>query len=344
MSLTLTDQFEPTLWPLLHFQSAFDLPDGIFSPFERLLWQQKSGAKLQEFIITPHPERNEDFYRRYFLKRHDLNTPIQIAKGACSSTLTPASLLENFPALLLKDLQYLSRDDYPRIDNPPCHIEGETGDLWLSPEAKVSAMASIDLTEGPVVIEKGASIGPFCLLKGPLYIGPGCQIDNAHISNSRIGQACRVGGEVSDSLMNDFSNKHHEGFLGHSLVGSWVNLGALTTTSDLKNNYGTIQLQYKQESYSTGVIKFGSIVGDFVKTGIGSMLNTGTIIDAGANLFEGRPFQKYYPPFFWGGASISHYEQERFFKDTTIIMKRRNQAPDELLSELIEKLHKKSYQ
>ena len=147
---------------------------------------------------------------------------------------------------------------------------------------------------------------------------------------------------IESSFFSDFSNKHHEGFVGHSRVGSWTNLGALTTTSDLKNNYGTVRLSFKNESVSTETVKFGSIIGDYVKTGIGTMLNTGAILDAGAMLFEGRPAMKYYPPFFWGGAEVQRYKWEKFMADIAVVMKRRNKEPDEFIRENLFSLYNSS--
>lgn len=94
-------------------------------------------------------------------------------------------------------------------------------------------------------------------------------IDNARITGGCIiGHTCRIGGEVENSMIGNFSNKHHEGFLGHSFLGSWVNIGALATTSDLKNNYGFIRIKIGEEQINTETIKFGSIIGDFSKIGI----------------------------------------------------------------------------
>ena len=335
MTSVLKDHFEPTLWPLLHLKPAFDYPIAIFSPFQRLLRERGSRLAKEELPVSASVERPEGFYENYIQERYNLSVKIKTVSEP-EEPLTPAGLLESFSAELHQDISLLSRENFPQA-TPPCHIEGAVSGLWISPEARISPMAAIDTSEGPVVIEAGAKVGPFCFLKGPLYIGPDCYIDNAHIAHSRIGRASRIGGEVADTLIGDFSNKHHEGFLGHSLVGEWVNLGALTTTSDLKNNYGKIKLNYGKEEFPTGVIKFGSIIGNFVKTAIGTMLNTGTILDVGANIFAGRPSLKYYPPFFWGGEPAK-YQAKRFLEDAAAIMKRRGQKPGDVETEILREL------
>ena len=151
----------------------------------------------------------------------------------------------------------------------------------------------------------------------------------------------RAGGEIENSIIGDYSNKHHEGFIGHSVLGNWVNIGALATTSDLKNNYGEVRLVLPEgnpansglKEVSSGTIKFGSILGDCVKISIGSMLYTGTVIDAGSNIFGGNP-GKYMPPLSWG-LNGEKYDPERFIKDQKVIFQRRGQNPHPQMRNLV---------
>lgn len=241
--------------------------------------------------------------------------------------LRATDLLKNFGRQLKEDVLFLKeRKPKKNSNNSFDNFIEKEKNIFIHPKAKVSSLSSLETNSHSdiIVIDEGAEVSAFSILRAPLYIGKYAVVDKAMIANSRIGNFCRVGGEVSDTVMAAFSNKHHEGFVGHSLIGSWVNLGALTTTSDLKNNYGKIQLQYQGQNIPTNTIKFGSIMGDFVKTAIGTMLNTGTILDSGTLLFEGRPTQKYYPPFFWGGKNPTYYEWQRFVKDAALVMARRN--------------------
>ena len=151
---------------------------------------------------------------------------------------------------------------------------------------------------GPVFVHKNAIVEPFTVLNGPLFIGKNCLIkSHSTISNSIINHDCKVSGEVHSSIFQPYSNKAHEGFLGHSFIGSWVNLGAGTTTSNLKNNYSNVSVKWDGDLIDTGSIFFGSIIGDHVKTAIGTNLNTGTVIGMGSNVVSQSFPPRYIPPF-----------------------------------------------
>jgi UDP-N-acetylglucosamine diphosphorylase/glucosamine-1-phosphate N-acetyltransferase len=133
-----------------------------------------------------------------------------------------------------------------------------------------------------------------------------------------------VHGEIEDSVVLGYSNKAHDGFLGHAYLGRWVNLGALTTNSDLKNNYGPIRVWTPRGEVDTGLTKLGCMLGDHVKTGIGVMLNTGTVIGAGSNVFGAVQPPKYVPPFRWGsGNALEAYGLDRFLGTARTVMERR---------------------
>ena len=161
-------------------------------------------------------------------------------------------------------------------------------------------------------------------LKGPLYVGAGTLIAGGTVATSSIGPMCRVRGEISKSVLIGFTNKAHDGYLGHAFVGSWVNLGALTTNSDLKNNYGTVKVWTPEGDVDTGHIKVGCFLGDHVKTGIGTMLNTGTVVGAGSNLFGGTMPPVSVPPFSWGsGSRLTRYRLKDFLGTARRVMARR---------------------
>ncbi|MEX2608430.1 MAG: hypothetical protein WEA24_00680, partial [Gemmatimonadota bacterium] len=161
-------------------------------------------------------------------------------------------------------------------------------------------------------------------LAGPAYVGPGSTLLGGSFAAVSIGPACKVRGEVEESVILGHSNKAHDGFLGHAYLGRWVNLGALTTNSDLKNNYGTVRMWTPDGQADTGQMKLGCLLGDHVKTAIGTMLNTGTVAGVGANLFGGMP-PKYVPPFTWGAAAdAGPYDIERFLPVAEKAMARRD--------------------
>ncbi|HHS51142.1 MAG TPA: hypothetical protein ENN07_08515 [candidate division Zixibacteria bacterium] len=169
--------------------------------------------------------------------------------------------------------------------------------------AEVLAGAVLDASDGPIIVARGAKIRPGAMLEGPCYIGPETVIMSGWIrENCSFGPLCKIGGEVESSIFIGYSNKCHEGFVGHSYIGSWVNLGALTTTSDLKNNYGEIRVDLGCGAKSTGRIKVGSFIGDHSKTGIGALLNSGTVIGVAVNHYGAGLPPKNIKSFSWGTA------------------------------------------
>jgi UDP-N-acetylglucosamine diphosphorylase / glucose-1-phosphate thymidylyltransferase / UDP-N-acetylgalactosamine diphosphorylase / glucosamine-1-phosphate N-acetyltransferase / galactosamine-1-phosphate N-acetyltransferase len=181
-----------------------------------------------------------------------------------------------------------------------------------------------DLRPGAVVIDQGAEVRSGSRLEGPLYVGPNTRILGGFLRTSVFGPECRVRGEISSSVFLGYANKSHEGFVGHSVVGHWVNLGAGTTTSNLKNTYGPVRLEVQGERIETGRLNLGSLVGDHAKTAIGTMLSTGTVISAGANVFGALGAPKYVPPFAWGCSGSERMSEEGFLRVAERVMLRRN--------------------
>ncbi len=188
----------------------------------------------------------------------------------------------------------------------------------------IKAGVIIDASNGPVIIEKNTLIEIGALLQGPLYIGKNSIINpGANLrGNVIIGPFCKIGGEVEDSIIHGYSNKQHDGYLGHSYVGEWVNLGANTTSSDLKNTYGQIKFKFPELEVKTGEIFIGAMIGDFVRTGISTMLNTGSYIGIGANVFGGGFQEKYIPSFKWGKSEVVKWNL--FIETCNRMKKRRN--------------------
>lgn len=155
----------------------------------------------------------------------------------------------------------------------------------MSGSAEIEKFVTLDSRKGPVIVDDGAIIQSFSHLLGPCYIGKSSIVKSAKIrEGTTIGKECRVGGEVEASIVNDYSNKSHDGFLGHSIVGSWVNLGALTTNSDLKNTYGKIKMNIHGEDVNTGSIKVGCFLADMCKTSIGALIISGKSVGASSNV------------------------------------------------------------
>jgi UDP-N-acetylglucosamine diphosphorylase/glucosamine-1-phosphate N-acetyltransferase len=199
-----------------------------------------------------------------------------------------------------------------------------SGGVFIEEGAQISPQVVLDATAGPILIRKGAAVAPFTHLVGPVSVGRDSQILGDRIAASSIGDHCKIRGELSNSIILGHSNKGHAGFVGHSYLARWVNLGALTTTSNLKNTYGPVQLWTPSGVRTTGQQFLGTVFGDHSMTGIGTMLSTGTVIGAGANVFGANTPPKVIPPFAWGSAEpYETYDITRFLVVAERAMSRR---------------------
>jgi UDP-N-acetylglucosamine diphosphorylase/glucosamine-1-phosphate N-acetyltransferase len=161
--------------------------------------------------------------------------------------------------------------------------KGAPKKLALSADAEVEKFVSFDVSGGPVIVEDGARIEAFSRISGPCYIGRGATVQSALVrGGTTLGEGSKVGGEVANSIVYRRSNKAHFGYLGHSIVGEWVNIGAGAVTSDLKNTYGTVKAMRGREKVDTGLVKLGTMVGDMAKISIGSMIYGGRTLGVGA--------------------------------------------------------------
>ncbi|MFL5403643.1 MAG: putative sugar nucleotidyl transferase [Gemmatimonadales bacterium] len=202
-------------------------------------------------------------------------------------------------------------------------ILGDPAQL-ISLGASVEPGVVFDTRQGAIVIDQGAEVRNGSRLEGPVYVGPGTKVLGGFIRASVFGSECRVRGEISTSVFLGFSNKSHDGFVGHSVIGPWVNLGAGTTTSNLKNTYGPVRLEVDGERIDTGRLNLGSLIGDHAKTAIGTMLATGTVISAGANVFGTPTPPRYVPPFAWGCSGSERMTEDGFLRIAERVMARRN--------------------
>ena len=212
----------------------------------------------------------------------------------------------------------------------PRAIRGSEKDVYVAPGALVHPMVVIDAAEGPVYIDEGAEIHPFTRIEGPCYIGKKTILFGAKCrEGNSIGPVCRVGGEVEESIIHGHSNKYHDGFLGHAYVGEWVNLGALTTNSDLKNDYSSVQVSLDgRRPIDTNSTKVGALIGDHTKTSIGTLFNTGAYVGAMTLIAAtGKPLPKYIPSFAWflEGVVTKGFGKQKLFDTAKTAMGRRKQ-------------------
>lgn len=188
-----------------------------------------------------------------------------------------------------------------------------------------------DTTGGPVVLESGVEVKAGTRLEGPLWAGANTHLVGGPIRASAIGPWCVVRGEMSATVLLGYANKAHDGFVGHSVLGRWVNLGAGTITSNLKNTYGPVRLDIGGTALETGQTFLGSLIGDHAKTAIGTLLGTGTVVGAGASLFDGVRAPKYVPPFAWGGTGAARMTREGFLAIAERVLPRRHVAVDDAI-------------
>jgi UDP-N-acetylglucosamine diphosphorylase/glucosamine-1-phosphate N-acetyltransferase len=187
---------------------------------------------------------------------------------------------------------------------------------------------SLNASSGPIYIGKDAQVMEGSLLRGPLAIAENAVIKmGAKIyGGTTIGPGCKAGGEISNAVLMQNSNKGHDGFLGNSVLGEWCNLGADTNTSNLKNNYAEVRLwSYEDEGFArTGLQFCGLMMGDHSKCGINTMFNTGTVVGVSANIFGAGFPRNFIPSFSWGGsAGTTTYKTQKAFEVAEIVMKRR---------------------
>ncbi len=181
---------------------------------------------------------------------------------------------------------------------------------------------TFDTSRGAIVIEQHAYVRSGTRLEGPVYVGAGTEILGGQVTACTIGPRCKVRGEMLATVVLGYANKAHDGFIGHSVLGRWVNLGAGTVTSNLKNTYGSVRIVVGEERMETGRQNLGTLFGDHAKTAIGTMLETGTLVGTGANVFGDVRPPKYVPPFAWGSTG-ERMQREGFLTVATRVMPRR---------------------
>lgn len=209
-------------------------------------------------------------------------------------------------------------------------ILGPADDFIVADDAMVEPFVYADTRGGPVMIDRGAIVHSFSRLEGPCYVGPGSWIVGAKLrAGSTIGPVCRMGGEIEASIVQGFSNKYHDGFLGHSYLGEWVNLAAATQTSDLRNDYDNVRVSVNGQRVATGRSKIGSYIGDHTKTGLGALLNTGSSVGAFASLLpSGSLLPQAIPSFCQAahGQLSELWDLRKLFQTATKVMSRRGRA------------------
>jgi UDP-N-acetylglucosamine diphosphorylase / glucose-1-phosphate thymidylyltransferase / UDP-N-acetylgalactosamine diphosphorylase / glucosamine-1-phosphate N-acetyltransferase / galactosamine-1-phosphate N-acetyltransferase len=188
-------------------------------------------------------------------------------------------LLFDYPHDLVRHHMALCRASFEHRVAAGAYSEVRDG-VFVANGGKLGEHVATDTAAGPIVIEAGATVGPFCFLRGPVLLGEKCRVSehSAIKDGVCIGHTTKIGGEIEASVIEPYTNKQHHGFVGHSYLGSWVNLGAGTCNSDLKNTYGTVKMDYGRERVDTQMQFVGAVIGDYAKTAINTGIFTGKTI------------------------------------------------------------------
>ncbi len=232
--------------------------------------------------------------------------------------------------------------DLMELSPSPGRVPGEARILGKYPisfpeELDLLGPVTVDAREGPVIIGEGVQIEPYAYLKGPLYLGPRTVVvTGSRVAGSYIGMQGRIGGEITTSVISDFSNKYHLGFLGHSYVGRWVNIGAGSITSNLKNTYGEI----KVGGSPTGLSKVGAFIGDHAKLSIGTLTYAGVRVGPASHLHglvheDVPPFTIYARSLGWG---LFELDLESAIRTYRRMAPRRGVDPDPVEEQLLRRL------
>lgn len=197
----------------------------------------------------------------------------------------------------------------------------------------------LDARKGAIILERGVEVRAGTRIEGPARVDHDSFVLGGQLRHVSVGPHCRIHGEISTTVFQGYANKSHDGFLGHSVVGEWVNLGAGTITSNLKNTYGPIRLDIGAERVETGRTNLGTLFGDHAKTAIGTLMPTGAVVGTGANLFGAPRAPKWVPAFAWGGDGAERLSLEAFVTTAGRILPRRQVVVDAAMEASLRGLH-----
>ncbi|MFP8487621.1 putative sugar nucleotidyl transferase [Gracilimonas sp. Q87] len=316
------DSDKPVLWINSRFLPSDNLTGQIY---ELELGRQLVSKGVTAAALVSAAESLNMYKQNEFtaegLKVQELSEAIHLEHIWDLLSLNSFEISKDLPLTGLHSTQVSDEVEYPGIHDPE--------NTYIGKNVSIEPGCHILATEGPVVIMKNAHIEAGCIIKGPVVIGAGATVKTGGklSGGTTIGPVCKVGGEVSNCIFHSYSNKAHDGFAGNSIFGQWVNLGADTNTSNLKNNYSTVRLPEweNRKDVETGQQFLGTVMADHSKTAINSMLNTGTICGVSSNIFISGFPPKYIPSFSWvGSAEYGEYEFEKAIEAMKAMMKRRD--------------------
>ncbi|MCX7387099.1 MAG: putative sugar nucleotidyl transferase [Planctomycetales bacterium] len=258
----------------------------------------------------------------------------------------PWDLVSQNAAQLIRDFTDEGVSDFPKLEH--VQVLGDPTDVYISRRAEIDPYVVIDARSGPVSIDRDAKIQSFTRIEGPCHIGRGSQLFRALVrKGTTIGEHCRVGGEIEASVMHSYVNKYHEGFVGHSYICPWVNIGAMSCTSDLKNDYTTVKVPLRGQMIDSGLSKVGSFIGDHAKTAMDSMFNSGSSIGICTMVIPGgRLLPRNIPSFssVMFGQLSDNWTLDAAIETARSMMNRRNQTLTITAERLLRIVHQRTEQ
>lgn len=358
-------------YPISRTRNLSELRTGVYTQRERLekIFNRKVLSYSERNFFTDDLDKKTD---TLFLNARikDFSTVRKLEKGSCIKSgddyvayRSPEPLLpeqlegleiieRNIPLYdyiwdvigelherLKIDLREMKNLGEIRIDIPDSVVLRNKNLIFTGENSIIGEGSVIDASDGPVFIRKNSEIGASTVIKGPTFIGENCFVKPGSLLDVvSAGRVTKMSGEIEETIFQGYSNKQHFGFLGHSYIGEWVNLGAGTTNSDLKNNYSKVRVKYVDKEISTGMQFLGLIMGDHSKTAINTSFNTGTIVEPFCNIF-GRTFPpKYLPPFSWWGGEFAEYRLDKAIETAATVMERRNIKLDKNYEQMLRRL------
>ncbi len=302
--------------------------DQIFTYKDELISVYLSKDKTKEFKNYFNENGSKDLNLKDFFKSHKFTETDISDSGDLSVLNYPWDAVKYFlSGGLSSDLELYFQTDKSLKKAIKSDLFINNKNILISPKSKIYPNTVLDASEGKIIIEENCTVEPFCFIKGPVFIGKNTLIK----SGSRIYGPCSIGknskaaGEIAESVFHSYVNKQHDGFTGHSYICPFVNLGADSVTSDLKNNYSKIRMKINEKETDTGMQFLGSILGDHTKTSINTMLNTGTVSGIFANIFGGGFPAKDIGSFTWNesGNKPVRYQTEKAVETALTVMSRR---------------------
>ena len=271
------------------------------------------------------------------------STPNIEKKSELKSNYCPYlwDILSQIPKTLLYESEEFKKGIQPSTFEGVEFLNSDN--IFIGDNVKIQPSVLMNAENGPIIIEADTTIYGQTYLEGPLYIGKRSLVKPlTQIKNSAFGPMCKLGGEIDTVIIQGYSNKVHEGHLGDSFVGEWVNLGSGTQNSNLKNNYSFVEVELNNKKIETNKTHIGTFIGDYTKTAIGTKLNSGSVIGLGSMIATYGFPSKLIDPFTWYiNGEKRKVILDKFFNTTYHCMNRRNKRLSESEIDLLKKLYNK---